>query len=309
MSSKPLISIVIIFLNAERFMREAVESVFAQTYHNWELLLVDDGSTDGSTAIAQHYVDRDAQRVRYLTHPGRANCGMSVSRNVGIRNAKGQYVALLDADDVWLPHKLEQQVAILNSHPQATMVYGPTQWWYSWTRQPEDIPRDFVNELGVPPNTLINPPTLLTLFLRNEGISPCTCSMLVRREVLELTGGFEEGFRGLYEDQAFCAKLCLDSIVFASAECWYRYRQHPDSACAVAQKTGQHRQARLIFLNWLAAYLAARQVKHAEVWRALEDELWRLRHPISYRLKERTRGLLRVMNASAKSIVTTVSGG
>src|SRR5215211_6343875 len=113
-STKPLVSVVIPFLNAERFIQEAIESVFAQTYDNWELLLVDDGSNDGSTRIALEYAERNSGRVRYLQHPGHRNRGVSASRNLGISSARGEYIAFLDADDVWLPHKLEQQVEILN---------------------------------------------------------------------------------------------------------------------------------------------------------------------------------------------------
>src|SRR3712207_5043688 len=133
MSSDPLVSVIIIFLNAERFVEEAVESVFAQTYDNWELLLVDDGSSDASTAIAGRYAEEHPGRVRYLKHPRHQNRGMSASRNLGIGHAKGEYIAFLDADDVWLEYKLQQQVAILGSHPEASMVYGNTLYWHSWT--------------------------------------------------------------------------------------------------------------------------------------------------------------------------------
>jgi len=272
MTSLPLVSVVIIFLNADRFLREAIESVFAQTYSNWELLLVDDGSTDGSSEIALEYAQSSPARVRYLTHPGGENRGMSASRNLGIKHGRGEHVALLDADDVWLPGKLEKQVAILNEQPEAAMVYGRTEWWYSWTGRPEDARRDFVHELGVADDSLIEPPTLLTGFLVNEGISPCTCSMLVRREVLERVGGFEESFRGLYEDQALCAKICLESTVYASSDCSYRYRQHPDSALSVAARTGQREAARLVFLDWLAAYLSERQADHPELRSVLESQ-------------------------------------
>src|SRR5918994_2063107 len=105
MSGKSLVSCIVIFLDEERFIEEAIKSVFAQTYENWELLLVDDGSTDGSTQIALRYAERHPGKVRYLEHPGHQNRGMSASRNLGISQAKGEYVALLDADDVWLPHK------------------------------------------------------------------------------------------------------------------------------------------------------------------------------------------------------------
>ena len=107
MKNKPLVSCITIFFNAEKFFEEAIESVFVQTYKNWELLLVDDGSTDGSTTIARNYAEHYPEKVCYLEHEGHQNRGMSASRNLGIRHAKGDYVALLDADDIWLPQKLE----------------------------------------------------------------------------------------------------------------------------------------------------------------------------------------------------------
>ncbi|MDJ0799822.1 MAG: glycosyltransferase family 2 protein, partial [Calothrix sp. MO_167.B12] len=99
---KHFISCIIIFFNAgEQFFIEAIESVFAQTYENWELLLVDDGSTDGSTEIALRYAQKYPEKVRYLEHKEHQNRGMSATRNLGIRHAKGEYITFLDADDVW----------------------------------------------------------------------------------------------------------------------------------------------------------------------------------------------------------------
>src|SRR5262245_25666733 len=126
MSQKPLVSVVTIFLNGERFILDAIGSVFAQKYDNWEYLLVDDGSTDTSSAIAREYAAQYPGKVRYLEHEGHVNRGMSATRNLGIRHSQGKYVAFLDADDVWLPHKLERQVALLESHPRAGMIYGAT---------------------------------------------------------------------------------------------------------------------------------------------------------------------------------------
>jgi len=246
-----LASVIIIFLNAEKFIQEAIESVFTQIYNNWELLLVDDGSTDASTEIALRYAEQYPGKVRYLEHDGHQNRGMSASRNLGIGNAKGAYIAFLDADDVWLPHKLEQQVEILNSHPEAAMIYGRAQWWYSWTGNPEDIPRDSIQALGVQSNLLIEPTKLITLFLQNEVAVPGPSCILVRHEIVESMNGFEETFRGMYEDQVFYAKLSLHAPIFVANECWYRHRVHPDARTMIAAKTGYHRASRLIFLNWL----------------------------------------------------------
>ncbi|MGI2907916.1 glycosyltransferase family 2 protein [Tolypothrix sp. VBCCA 56010] len=296
MNNKPLISGITIFLNGEKFIFEAIASVLAQTYDNWELLLVDDGSTDNSSAIAQTYADKYPQ-IRYLEHPNHENRGMSASRNLGIRNAKGDYIAFLDADDIWLAPKLEKQLAILQSHPQAGMVYGATQMWYSWTGNPEDMTRDRYRLLGVKPDTLIQPPNLLPLFLRAKAETPGTCGVLIKREVIEAVGGHEESFRSMYEDQAFFAKICLKYPVFIESGCWDKYRQHPDSSCYVAERTGEYHIAEISpsyanYLNWLEEYLIKEKLVNTEVWQALQSLLFFVRHPSIYRIYRRIRRII-----------------
>ena len=99
----PLVSVITIFLDAVAYFDEAVDSVLGQTYPHWELILVDDGSTDGTASLAQDYATRYPDRIRYVTRPNHENRGMSASRNLGIRHARGALVGFLDADDVWLP--------------------------------------------------------------------------------------------------------------------------------------------------------------------------------------------------------------
>jgi glycosyltransferase involved in cell wall biosynthesis len=95
MSDCPLVSAIVIFLNGETYLKEAIESILAQTYGHWELLLVDDGSTDHSMAIAQQYAQQNPGKVRYLEHEGHQNRGMSATRNLGIANSKGEFIAFL----------------------------------------------------------------------------------------------------------------------------------------------------------------------------------------------------------------------
>ena len=258
---------------------------------SWELMLVDDGSADGSTDIALQYANQYPKKVRYFEHDGHQNRGASASRNLGISHAKGQYIALLDADDVWLPHKLDQQVAILDSQPEAGMLYGNTHYWYSWTGNPEDVQRDFMPKLGIQPNTLVKPPTLLPLFLLGKAAAPCPCSVIVRREIIEDIGGSEDAFRYICTDQVFFAKLCLKTSVFVSDGCWERYRQHPDSCYSIVKRTGQEKSTWLLYLNWLEKYLSDQGIKSSEVWRSLQQALWPYRHPILYRLSCRIRYL------------------
>lgn len=273
----PEVSVVVPFLNAQRFLAESIASVRAQTFRDWELLLVDDGSRDGGTDIARACATRDPERVRYLEHPGHARRGASAARNLGIRYARGRYLALLDADDVWVPGKLEAQLAVAAAHPDAAMIYNRTQYWYSWTGAQEDSGRDFTERLGVPSNTLVAPPRLLPLILSGRSPAPCTCSVLIRREAAERVGGFEEHFVDLFTDQAFYAKVFLGMTVFAADGCWDRYRQHPAQSCANAERTGRIQVARRAFLEWLEQYLIEHGIRDAEVWQALGDALER--HP------------------------------
>ena len=279
MSSKPLVSSIIIFLNGEQFMEEAIASIFAQTYEHWELLLVDDGSTDKSTAIAQEYAQKYPQKVRYLEHENHQNRGMSASRNLGIKHAKGNYIGFLDADDIWLPQKREQKVAILNSHPEAAMVYGRTQIWYSWTGNNKDSQLDHFYDLGVEPNTLVQPPNLLLQLLENKFQTPTTCNALVRQEVFKDIGQFEEAFRTMYEDQAFFSKVLLKAPVYVANECWAKYRQHPES-CSSQSETEQYYATRRPFLNWLGNYLLEQNVQDRQVWKAFQWEKWQCDRPL-----------------------------
>jgi glycosyltransferase involved in cell wall biosynthesis/SAM-dependent methyltransferase len=281
------VSIVMPFFNAERFLEETIASVLSQTYASWELLLVDDGSTDGGTAVAQAHVARRPSQVRYLEHPRHARCGASAARNLGFRHAKGDYIAFLDADDVWLPTKLDAQVAILDAHPEAAMVYNRTLFWYSWTGEVEDRRRDFADTLAVPPDMLVTPPTLLTLILREQSPVPCTCSVLIRREAVDQVGGFEERFFDLFTDQAFYAKVLFSLPVFAARGCWDRYRQHPEQTCATAARSGRLDRSRRAFLEWLEQYLIPRDAPGSDVWDALQHALRPYREASTRRALER----------------------
>jgi glycosyltransferase involved in cell wall biosynthesis len=282
MSENSLVSIIIIFFNAERFLEEAIESVCAQTYNRWELLLVDDGSTDGGTEIARHYARQRPGQIHYFEHPGHRNCGKGASRNLGVRQAQGEYVAFLDADDIWLPNKLAEQVTILDEHEKVGLLYGETYYWYSWSPELAASQTDFSPPLGVVVNTPIAPPRLLPLYLRGKAAVPCPSSILVRRVAINEIGGFDETFTGInniYEDQAFYVKLCLKTTTFIVPRLWDWYRQHPEASMAVAWRTGQDIAARAFFLRWTAVYLKEQDVQNRKIWLALQREIWLIQRP------------------------------
>ena len=105
-----LVSVITPMYNAEKLIAKTIESVQAQTYQNWEMVIVDDVSTDGGSKIVGEYAQADS-RIRYLRHE--SNQGVSKTRNTALQNARGQYVAFLDSDDLWKPDKLEKQLAFM----------------------------------------------------------------------------------------------------------------------------------------------------------------------------------------------------
>jgi len=291
---KPVVSVIMPFLDVARFLDEAIESVRAQTYPRWELLLCDDGATDGSSDIARRWAELDPARIRHLQHPDGATHGASATRNLGIAHARGEVIALLDGDDTWFPTKLEEQLAILAERPDADALYGVTELWYGWTGAPEDAARDSRPSGGIPSNTLLAPRELLVGMLRRELLVPCTCSIIMRADAVRRSGGFVDEFRQIYTDVAFYSRLSLVARVLYVERCWDRYRRHPASAYSEVQRRGEGREARLRWLTWLDRYLDGTDAKDDQELRvALRASLRRERHPRLFGLVDRLRKAFR----------------
>lgn len=309
MSNDDLVSCIIIFFNAEKFLEEAIESVLDQSYEHWELLLADDGSSDASTEMAQRYTRQYPDKVRYLEHEGHQNHGMSATRNLGLRNALGKYIAFLDADDVWLTEKLAQQTEIMQMHPEAGMVYGRSLYWQSWmdpsgSGQSNPAQQDYIPKAYVPGDKLYHPATLANLsYPLGKATPPPPTDIMLRRDAIEAVGGFEEGFQDvyqLYEDQAFFAKLYLSSSVFVSNECWDKYRQHPNSISSQVNDSGQYHQVRLFFLNWFENYLNHHKIENKSVRDACRKALLRYRRPFLFKINDLIFRIMRRLKSIGK---------
>jgi glycosyltransferase involved in cell wall biosynthesis len=114
---KPKVSVIIPAFNSEKYIAEAIESVLAQTYRGYEIIVVDDGSTDNTLQLLKQY----DSRVKVLTKP---NGGPASARNLAIKNSNGEYLAFLDSDDLWMKEKLEEQLAFLEKHPEVGLTFG-----------------------------------------------------------------------------------------------------------------------------------------------------------------------------------------
>jgi len=268
------VSVIVCFLDAKSFIQEAIESIFAQTYNNWGLLLIDDGSTDGSTEIAHQYAEQYPQKVIYIDHDNHKNLGLPVSRNLGINKSDGEYIAFLDADDVWLPQKLEQQIAIMNAYPEIAMVYGPAIYWNSWKGKPNDEKKDALVRFKLNQeeyNTIIKPPTLLRRWVKHLQVELGPSGLMARLEVVKRLGGFEESIAPVLEDQSFYCKIFLEEPVFISSQCWYKYRLHKDSISSVGALNREQRVlASRCFWKWVTQYLVNKGIKDKEILSMLE---------------------------------------
>lgn len=124
MNAKPLISVVMPCYNAECYIEESIKSILNQTFKDFELIIVDDGSTDRSLEIIKKYARKD-KRIRVIRN--KKNMGIAISRNIGTKAAKGKYIAVHDSDDISLPFRLKEQFDYLEKNPEAGVVGGYLQ--------------------------------------------------------------------------------------------------------------------------------------------------------------------------------------
>jgi glycosyltransferase involved in cell wall biosynthesis len=287
--SQPKVTVICIFYNAERFFAEAIRSVMAQDFADFELLLVDDGSTDGSTALALSHAMRSPGRITYLEHPGHARRGMSAARNLGLGHARGNFIAFIDADDRWRPGKLREQVAIMEAHGEIGMVAGAVNQWCSW---------DGGEDVLVPTGHMLDaiapaPEAALAIYPLGKAAPPCPSDVMIRRSVLEQVGRFEASFTGPFEDSACFGKLLLAAPVYFSRRVWADRRIHDGSCTATTWREGQYPAMRAAFLRWYVDYLKGCDApRRKAVLGAVRRTRWR--HFLSLALRRNLNGTRRI---------------
>ena len=173
----PLISVIIPAYNAEKTIQETIESVVNQTFSDWELIVINDGSQDRTVDVVSQITD---PRIKVFSY---SNAGAPASRNRGFDNSLGQFIAFLDADDLWTTDKLESQLNALQLHPEAAVAY-------SWTNYIDES-GNFLKQGG---HIICNGDVYSKLLVRNfleNGSNP-----LIKREAINEVGGFDESLKG-----------------------------------------------------------------------------------------------------------------
>ncbi len=304
----PCVSVVMIFRDAERFMGEAVQSVFAQTFTDWELLLVDDGSSDGSSALARGFAAAHPGRVRYLEHPLHAHRGTGPSRNLGLASATGAYAAFLDADDVYLPDRLARHLAAFAAHPRARLVISPEIYWRRWSageRGHSGGTDEIVGPMArydVP----VEPPQLLRASLQRKAAMPGICSVTLDRRLALDLGAIPARFTSQYEDQALIAKLMLAAVAVVLEVPLVKYRQHAASLTHRLAEAGEYRPGRphaalFEYLQWLRDYAAECAPQFPELDPVLRRRLWPTRHPALSGALDSARSAYRAVRGMART--------
>lgn len=206
------VSVIIPCYNREQFIAATINSVLAQSWPNIELIVVDDGCTDGSRKVLESY----GQRLTILEHPGRANSGQSAAINLGLRSCSGEYLAILDSDDIFVPDKIEKQVRFLEQHPEYGLVYANC---ISIDADGAELHKMYYS--GHTPPT--GPEQVLEDCCYNV-----PSNSLFRRSVLEKAGFQDETLRSA-QDHDFAIRIAEVTRIGYLDECLWNYRRHGGS--------------------------------------------------------------------------------
>lgn len=218
------VSVIIPVFNGEAYLGDCIESVLAQGLTDFEVFIVDDGSLDKSLEIAKHYCSID-KRIKLLFHPNHANYGVSRSRELGVSQARGRYVAFLDADDIFEKDKLEEQVALMEQHPDAVLCHTAIKVFPDQGKANADSCQKHFNKFGE--SVLVYRYNERSEFLKCNRIS--NSSTLVRTSILKnLRFSFPQAYQ--YEDWTLWVLLsCQGKFVYCPKQL-INYRLSDSSA-------------------------------------------------------------------------------
>lgn len=234
-SKAPLVSVVVPTYNISHYLIGAIKSVLAQTYENWELIIIDDGSIDDTRAVVQAFPDK---RIRYFHQE---NKGLAATRNRGMAQARGKYIAFLDADDIFLPKKLEKHVAYLENHPECDFSYDEILFFRD--EKPGKFYKVMINHLSG---------FLKEEFIRIAGHCIGPSSAFFRRELFQKYGGEPEKWRNINEDYYFWLKLAMNKVYFQHlADPLTLSRLRPQSISRSASYMKEAAELNLEIFRWL----------------------------------------------------------
>jgi len=224
----PTVTAIIPAYDAAGVLPRAIESVLGQTLADVDLVVVDDGSSDETAAVARAYDDR---RVTTIVHE--TNRGASAARNTGLRHATGEYVAFLDADDEWLPRKLERQVAILEARSDDWVAaYCGVETAFPGGRPIRKLVTEAISRRSQTEGAEGGAP-LVADVLTDDLHTSAGSTLLVRREVVEAIDGFDESFARFQDPEFLIRVLQCGNLAYVDEQLVRRYVSGDPPADAV----------------------------------------------------------------------------
>lgn len=208
------VDIIMPAYNAAAFLPMALDSVVAQTFADWRILLIDDGSTDHTAALAAQYAEQLGPRLRYIHQENR---GLPAARNTAILHAEAEFLALLDADDVWLPHRLEASLRSFSGKAEVGLSYG----FIEGIDLAGDVVRHFPMRPPYPEGRVAS-----LIYMRSMDL-PCP-TVTFRRACVQQTGGFDETLRAT-EDRDLWVRIAQRYAVACVPEVIAQYRTSPQA--------------------------------------------------------------------------------
>jgi glycosyltransferase involved in cell wall biosynthesis len=229
----PVVSVVIPIYNGGKYIASTLESILSQSYSPFEIIVIDDGSTDDGPGKVSEYVEKYPHQIRMLRHPDGGNHWITASRNLGIRNARGTHIAFVDSDDLWLPQKLECQMEMFSRYPDAGLVYARTSFIDGTGSVLPAEGKYTAAGKGTP-----GPPRYIFGELIKENFIP-TLTAIVRKDCLERVGLFNVQSRYQFEDWIVFSKIAYFYKIGYVHEVVAGYRFHDGNYSAHISDTGR----------------------------------------------------------------------
>ncbi len=244
----PLVSVITPTYNRAAYIAAAIESVLAQTYINWELLIIDDGSTDNTTSIVMNYIEKEkigrnnSSRISYIKNT--ENKGIAYTRNIGLEKARGTYIAVLDSDDIWIDRtKLAQQITFLQEKNSSAQKTQPSEQLYAvlgtWAKK-IDSRGENIGEI----KNCTDDATIRKIILRRSPFIHSSTVFL--RQAMIDAGGYSQTY-GIGDDYELMLKIGMNYRFANLPQFTTGYRIHPENITAT--KRAQHVREHLAIIK------------------------------------------------------------
>ncbi len=300
-SANPVVTIITPTYNHEKYIGECLKSAIDQTFTSWEMLVMDDGSTDRTAEIVKSFASSDP-RIRLISQQNIGIFRLAETYNKALAMARGEHIAVLEGDDCWAPQKLEYQLAAMNSAPEAVLCWGRAES----VNADKSIVYSLSPEIGSDDSIWYNNQpvgSILNIFLYRNCIPALT--MLIRKKALEEIGGFRQGFGLPLVDLPTLCELALKGefrFLPENLGCWRNYAMQITKTYPAQMAEGFYAMA----TDFLATHRAELQI---EIDQVKFDDYYLRRIIVAYARSGRYKLIRKDFASARKDYVKAIAKG